>query len=222
MEANTPSLNLKQEPVQRNSMMQYRLNISQPTIEEARIIAELLLKEKKPYTFEKLVSFRGMKRIRGDTRVREEYEKLVNPELSLWDQGWRFEICKRAKSRAGVCMHRKKLVKVSAWCFGSMADGKLEDTIRHEVAHAVAGPYAKHGPAWKNAALECGASPSRCYSKKVVDAEVYERNRPIAVVCCKCKKVIGRFTRRIRTEGRATMCCRDRFVLIDTRTQELP
>lgn len=36
------------------------------------------------------------------------------------------------------------------------------DTIRHELAHAVAGPKEGHGRLWKEAAVRLGARPHRC------------------------------------------------------------
>lgn len=38
---------------------------------------------------------------------------------------------------------------------------QLEDTILHEVAHAIAGSRAGHGPAWKSVCREIGANPNR-------------------------------------------------------------
>jgi len=39
---------------------------------------------------------------------------------------------------------------------------QLTDTILHEIAHALAGPAAKHGPAWKAIARRLGATPKSC------------------------------------------------------------
>ena len=38
----------------------------------------------------------------------------------------------------------------------------MEETIRHEIAHAIAGRKAGHGPAWKRVAKQVGARPVRC------------------------------------------------------------
>ena len=40
----------------------------------------------------------------------------------------------------------------------------VEDTIRHEVAHALAGTAAGHGPEWKRQCAVTGAKPSRTCS----------------------------------------------------------
>ncbi len=36
------------------------------------------------------------------------------------------------------------------------------DTLLHEIAHALAGPEAGHGPAWKAVAVRIGATPRAC------------------------------------------------------------
>ena len=41
----------------------------------------------------------------------------------------------------------------------------VEDTIRHEIAHALAGPDANHGPDWQKMAVLVGAKPERCYTQ---------------------------------------------------------
>lgn len=40
-------------------------------------------------------------------------------------------------------------------------ESQVRDTILHELAHAVAGHEAGHGPAWKEAARKLGANPRR-------------------------------------------------------------
>ena len=39
---------------------------------------------------------------------------------------------------------------------------QVTDTILHEIAHALAGPGAGHGPAWKATASRLGATPKSC------------------------------------------------------------
>lgn len=39
---------------------------------------------------------------------------------------------------------------------------EIHDVILHEIAHALAGHKAAHGPVWKAAARKVGAKPSRC------------------------------------------------------------
>ena len=39
---------------------------------------------------------------------------------------------------------------------------KVLDTLLHEIAHALAGPKARHGPVWKAIAKKLGATPRAC------------------------------------------------------------
>lgn len=66
------------------------------------------------------------------------------------------------------------------------------DTIRHEVAHVLAGPRAKHGPTWKAMCAITGARPVRCYSGGEVNAvDVAWRAE-----CGDCGKEIATWTRK--------------------------
>ena len=73
--------------------------------------------------------------------------------------------------------------------------GHIEDVIRHECAHMIAGHEAAHGPLWKAAAVPCGARPNRLADKtvKVVKA-------PWEIVCLGCNKKVGERFRRIKPE----------------------
>jgi hypothetical protein len=46
-------------------------------------------------------------------------------------------------------------------------ESEVRDTILHEIAHALAGARAGHGPAWVATALRIGCSAERCVSEDV-------------------------------------------------------
>lgn len=84
--------------------------------------------------------------------------------------GWTFEF-DNAKRRAGVCRYRCKVISLSRHYVRLNADNyeDIRDTILHEIAHAIAGFKAAHGPAWKAVCRRIGAKPERCYdSSKVI------------------------------------------------------
>lgn len=85
-------------------------------------------------------------------------------EHQLLDDGWSFE-WDNAVRRAGSCSLGGKRITLSRTLFAieSNRDSAL-DTIMHEIAHALAGPGAGHGPTWKRVAARVGASPERCSS----------------------------------------------------------
>lgn len=96
---------------------------------------------------------------------------------------WSCSINRRTKTIYGRCFYRERRIEVS-WQLAQL-NGFEEtyDTIKHEVAHALAGPKAGHGPDWKQACEITGAKPQACFdSKTVATPWTY------AVVCDGCGK----------------------------------
>lgn len=75
--------------------------------------------------------------------------------------GWTFGLS-GSKRRLGVCKYRRKRIEISEYYARHNPDAAVLDTLRHEIAHAMAGPAAKHGPAWKAVAARIGATPRAC------------------------------------------------------------
>src|SRR3954467_11086748 len=75
--------------------------------------------------------------------------------------GWTFGLSK-AKRRLGVCKYRQKRIEIAEYYARNSPEETVLDTLRHEIAHALAGPAAKHGPAWKAVAVRLGARPRAC------------------------------------------------------------
>lgn len=74
---------------------------------------------------------------------------------------WRFEVNNRSNRRLGMCSYRKKTIQLSSWVL-DRCPHYAENTIRHEVAHALVGPGNGHGQVWKRAAKQMGARPETC------------------------------------------------------------
>jgi plasmid stabilization system protein ParE len=81
----------------------------------------------------------------------------------------------------------------------------VRDTILHEVAHALAGPKAKHGPVWREVAVRIGCSGRRC-----VDPSAPSIDGPWVGAC-----PAGHRTTRFRRPPGIMSCrsCRPRFDL---------
>lgn len=77
----------------------------------------------------------------------------------LADWSFRFN---DAEKKLGVCRYREKLILLSREHAVNGARDQVTDTILHEIAHALAGPGAGHGPAWKAVARRLGATPKSC------------------------------------------------------------
>jgi hypothetical protein len=98
-----------------------------------------------------------------------EHEAVVGLARQILDehglQDWSFEF-DSAKARAGQCRFGDKVISVSRLIVGMP---EVEDTIRHEVAHALAGPREHHGRAWRAACARVGARPERIFDGEVAN-----------------------------------------------------
>lgn len=79
--------------------------------------------------------------------------------VNIMDRGWRFKICGRLTRSLGTCNFTDKMIKISGYNLRGMSDWDINDTIRHEISHAVVGFNAGHGPVWRAAAVKMGAEP---------------------------------------------------------------
>ena len=98
-------------------------------------------------------------RRRGNERrlveVAEEARKLMDTH-GLADWTFRFSA---ARHRLGECRERERVLLLSRKHAVNGSHAEVTDTILHEIAHALAGAKARHGPAWKEVARRIGATP---------------------------------------------------------------
>ena len=85
----------------------------------------------------------------------------------LDEQGWSFR-WDRAKRRFGCCDYTNKKISISRHLAKLNEFEQGKDTVLHEIAHALAGRQAGHGPVWIQACQKVGARPERCYSTQEV------------------------------------------------------
>lgn len=85
-------------------------------------------------------------------RVRIWAEALIRTHL---DASWTFAF-DNAKQRAGLCNYAARRISVSRYLAARYDDETNHQTLLHEVAHALAGPKAGHGPEWKRVAHDLG------------------------------------------------------------------
>jgi len=104
--------------------------------------------------------------------------------------GWYFQF-DRAKTRFGQCSHSRRRISLSEPLVLVNDEHQVRDTILHEIAHALAGPHAGHGPAWRTVCRQIGADPSRC----VDSATIATPPAPYVVVCENCGPVAPRHKR---------------------------
>src|SRR3954462_15194632 len=78
-------------------------------------------------------------------------------------RGWTFGLA-RTRRRLGVCKYGAKRIEIAEYYARNSPEETGLDTLRPEIPHALAGPAARHGPAWKVVAIELGATPRACES----------------------------------------------------------
>jgi len=109
-------------------------------------------------------------------------------EHGLYQDGWRMQIDSRPKRRLGQCRYDLKEIAVSSWCLnGGVAEGKVENTIIHELAHSLTRGDG-HGRLWKQKCVELGIDPQRCATQ---DQIVEAPKAKYSIRCCGCEKIIG-------------------------------
>ena len=86
----------------------------------------------------------------------EEFAREKIAEHELWD--WSF-VWDRAQRRLGFCSPDKR-ISISKPLARLNSDSLMQDTVLHEIAHALAGVNAGHGPKWRKIARSIGAIPN--------------------------------------------------------------
>ena len=132
-------------------------------------------------------------------RVRIWADALIAQHL---DPSWSFGF-DNAKRRAGLCDYTRKRISVSRYLAARHDDDDNHQTLLHEVAHALAGPGAGHGPQWKRVARDLGYVGGTTHH-----GETAVELAPWVGVC-----PAGHVAYRHRRPARATSCakCAPRF-----------
>lgn len=99
-------------------------------------------------------------------RVRLWADSLIKLHLdpAVWSFGF-----DNAKRRAGLCNFTTKRITVSRYLATRFDDDEIHQILLHEVAHALAGPRAGHGPSWKRIAADLGYVGSRVHHGETAD-----------------------------------------------------
>lgn len=159
-----------------------------------------------------------------DAAQLEQFAQSKMDAFGLAADGWTFRF-DRARRRFGICRFGRKEISISRVLVELNSEEECRDTVLHEIAHALAGPRAGHGPKWKAMCSRVGARARRCYDH----TEVAEPGHRYEARCSACGHSIG-FHRRPSRERACARCCRKhaggsfdrRFLmrLIDLKTGE--
>lgn len=127
-------------------------------------------------------------------RVRIWGEALIRMHL---DASWSFGF-DNAKRRAGLCDYTNKRITVSRYLAARFEDDEIHQVLLHEVAHALAGHTAAHGPAWKHVARDLG----------YVGGTTHRGETAVELAPWVGRCPAGHVTYRHRRPTRATSCAR--------------
>ena len=135
--------------------------------------------------------------------VRNHAESMMREQLDLqvWTFGW-----DSAKKRLGVCKYAEKRISLSRYFVELHSLEEIDQVMRHEIAHALAGPNAGHGPKWKKIATQLGYNHKRISGEEIGNATakligtcpnghtVFRHRRPKSPLSC--SRCSSRFDRR--------------------------
>jgi hypothetical protein len=124
--------------------------------------------------------------------VRDRADALIDRHLGT---GWTFAF-DRAVTRAGLCDHTRRRISVSAPLAARYSEAEVEQVLLHEVAHALAGAGAGHGPTWRTIARGLGYTGDRLHDGRAAEElapwvgecpgghPLYRHRRPTRPVAC--------------------------------------
>ena len=78
-------------------------------------------------------------------------------------RGWSFAF-DGAKRRGGACHFARKQITLAAGFAATADEAEIEDTLLHEIAHALVGRRHHHDAVWQAKAREIGCTAQRCHS----------------------------------------------------------
>lgn len=87
-------------------------------------------------------------------------------EHELIQDGWEFRF-DNSKRRAGLCVEDRQngnYISLSRVLMPLMKDEEVQDTILHEIAHALVGVKHGHNRVWVAKAKQIGCNGKRCYN----------------------------------------------------------
>lgn len=137
-----------------------------------------------------------------DLLVLKAYALRKMEEYGLLERGWSFEF-DGASTRFGLCHFGRKVISVSEPLVLLNAEPECRETVLHEIAHALAGPRAGHGPNWAEACRRVGVEPKPCFR-----ADDVEMPPPKYWAVCPSCGSRAPYYRRPSRRSACTACCR--------------
>jgi hypothetical protein len=116
-----------------------------------------------------------------------------------------------ARGQAGVCRQKggRMYLVFARPAFRLMSEEEARDVILHEMAHAICGVSAGHGPVWRATHIRMGGNGERCFS----NVEIGKAVAKWQAECRVSRKVIGYRNRLTQSLRDATCSCHGRPAL---------
>lgn len=144
---------------------------------------------------------------------REQAKAFALAALERWGLvGWTFVVDTRPKRRLGQCRYRPKEIAISEYHMLGSDDWLVEDTILHEVAHALSGSNHGHDEVWKGWCRKVGARPMRCKDTDMEGLAKRPARHAKWVADCTCGRRHEMF--RSRTPPTGYYCLKTRQTLV--------
>lgn len=121
-------------------------------------------------------------------------------ERHLPGQGWSFAF-DNSRRRFGCCNYNKKQITLSKHLVHLNSEGVVNNTILHEVAHAMAPRGSGHNVVWRRQAQAIGCTGQRCYNASTVKLPPHK----YIGVCPNCNKQTKALR---RNQVACAVCCR--------------
>lgn len=114
-------------------------------------------------------------------------------EILTYLSWWKFKVNNRPKRRYGLCDYSRRMVEVSGFHWKHGTTEEINQTILHELGHALANfVFDTHGHSklWKLTMRILEAKPNRCSNfsstRKALEAMPYKSRQGITYVCADC------------------------------------
>lgn len=140
-----------------------------------------------------------------DLKDAETLAILHMEQHGLIKQGWKFS-WDNSLRRFGLCSYFDRMISLSRSLVELNEEARVENTILHEIAHALVGSGHGHGRIWVRKAKEIGCNGQRCYNSEVVLPKF--RGKVYVAVCSTCGNRSER-SRAISNEIACGSCCRE-------------
>lgn len=136
--------------------------------------------------------------------VAELASVLINQHLPR--KGWTFEF-NNGKRNLGRCRERSKIIFVSRHYALNNSIKEIEDTILHEICHALAGCKNGHNWIWKSWCIKLGCKPERLAKEGTEEGQVILPKGNWETSCPSCKKTFKKYRKPKCAVGYRCVAC---------------